>query len=243
MRNAINWMMFFEEDKTVYSKLKKTSFKFKLNFITLTLAAPQHHTDEFILHHMLFPFLKYLERKWQVTAYVWRAEIQEKRYYERGERCIHFHITTGRFVHYSSINKKWNQLQLAHGYRNADENPNGTDVHSVRHTGKIVSYMAKYITKQIEDENLKVNCKIFGMSRNLSRMKILLREEETNNYNSLVEEFLRDNTQEIMLTDHGKIYFHQLSRRSKLPSELQLIFSKLREEYFKGVVLQKRFEI
>lgn len=243
MRNAINWMLFFAQDKTVYSKKKKRSFKFKINFITLTLSAKQQHEDTYILHHMLFPFLKWLERKWQVTAYVWRAEIQSKRLHERGERCIHFHLTTDKFVHYRQIRNKWNALQLAHGYRQENEDPNSTDVHSVRTEGKVIGYMAKYITKQIEEPELTVNCKIFGMSRNLSQMKCTFLEEEFNRWNDCISEFFTANVREKQETKHGMIYFHDLTRKSILPPEIESLFIAMYDLFSQGIVSPTRFEI
>jgi len=111
IRNAMNWMLLFAQEKTVYSIKKKKAFKFRISFITLTLSTAQQHSDTYILHKLLFPFLKYLERKHEVTAYIWRAEIQGKRLKQRGERCIHFHITTDKFIHWRQIRNKWNALQ------------------------------------------------------------------------------------------------------------------------------------
>lgn len=241
LRKACDWMIFFAEEKTVHRGKKKGKFPFKLNFITLTLSSAQQHDDKYILHHMLFPFIKWLERKWHVTAYVWRAEIQEKRLAARGERCIHFHIVTSAFVHYLSIREKWNQLQLAHGYREKNTDPNSTDVHKVLEHDDMIRYMQKYITKPVKNAELSVTCKIFGMSRNLSQMKICLREEELNDFHEIVENYLLQNCSEKVETDHGMLYMTTLSQQSYLPAYLKECIWELKELYTKGITAETEY--
>lgn len=235
MRNALNWMLYFALDKVVYSRSKKRAFKFKLNFITLTLSTAQKHSDTYILHRMVFPFLKFLSRKYQVHTYVWRAEIQGKRLKERGERCVHFHITTDRFVHWQSIRNKWNSLQHAHGYIESASDPNSTDVHSVRATGKIISYITKYMTKQEEKDAEKVTCKIFGMSRNLTMLNLSMKEEEDENFYEEISEFVANNTREKKSMKHGMLYFNSLTRKSELPKGIERKMLALSEVYYGGV--------
>lgn len=243
MQCALRWMLLFSKEKTVYSKSKKSYFKFRINFITLTLSAAQQHPDTFILHSMLFPFLKYLERSHKVTAYIWRAEIQGRRLRERKERCIHFHITTDRFIHWRKIRNKWNALQLAHGYRAAGTDPNSTDVHSVKNTGSIIRYMGKYITKKVKRDDEKVDCKIYGMSRNLSLMNTTLREEETEDYRENVNAFIKHHTTGSMQTDHAKIYFNDLSRSNSYPYQIQNKLEQMFELYHKGIEVPDRYEV
>lgn len=241
LRKACDWMLFFSDLKTVHRGKKKGSFTFRMNFITLTLSTKQQHADEEILHHMLFPFLKWLERKWKVTAWIWRAEIQPKRLAERKERCIHFHICTSAFVHYLSVREKWNQLQLVHGYREKNTDPNSTDVHRVKEHDECARYIAKYITKPVEQKELAVQCKIFGMSRNLSRMRILLEEESLPDFHDIVEEYLTPNCVERVQTDHGTLYFTDLTRDRFLPPYLRECFWELRELYTKGITQETEF--
>lgn len=241
LRNAVQWMEFFSEVKTVHRDRKKGKFKFRLNFITLTLSLAQKHTDTEILHHMLFPFIKWMERRWKVTAYIWRAEIQEKRLANRNERCIHFHIVTSAFVHYLGIKKKWNQLQLAHGYREPDTDPNSTDVHRVIESDDIARYMSKYITKPVKNDKLAVTCKIFGMSRNLSKMKVLLKEEEYASFHDEIDEFLTNYCKDKSETEHGMIYYHDITPSCNFPKGLKELFWELKELYTKGVTQETEF--
>lgn len=241
IRTAVRWMLLFSKPKKVYSKKSKRPFTFRINFITLTLSTSQQHSDTFILHKMLFPFLKYLERKHKVTAYVWRAEIQGKRLKERGERCIHFHITLDRFVHYKNIRNKWNALQLAHGYIQPAADPNSTDVHSVKSTGRIISYMAKYISKQTKDGEEKVTCKIFGMSRNLSLMNCTMKEEEDAEFNISVDYFIDKFTTGSIQTEHAKIYFNDLTLEAKYPERITRKLRELYDIYHKGIEVADKY--
>ena len=243
MRTALNWMLLFSKVKRVYSKVTKQSFTFKVAFITVTLSANQTHTDKEILHQMLFPFLKYLERKHQCMMYVWRAEIQGERLRNRGERCIHFHIAIDKFVHYLHIRNKWNALQRRHGYTTIEADANSTDVHAVRSRKDCVAYMSKYITKAVVSDSEKVNCKVWGMSRNFSLMDITLREESDLNYFSEVQHFTSTFSQEVKQLEYAKVYFHAIDLSSKVTLSIAAGFKKCYQLYTKGVESRTQYTI
>lgn len=243
MKRAFAWLSFFAEEKTVYQRKKKQSFKFKINFMTVTLSKKQKHSDEFILHHMLFPLMKWMERKHNCTAWIWRAEIQPSRLKNRKERCIHFHITTDTFIHWRELRNKWNALQLAHGYRNKNSNPNSTDVKAVIQDREIANYMAKYVSKKVKSKELKVNCKIWGCSRNLSSASICLREEEVPGYGDIIEDFLTQHTTGKHKTDYGMIYEHNLTTEQFLPEQLKVLFEANRTAFAKGKEKQLYYEV
>ena len=215
MRNAFEWMRLFSEPKDVYDLNADRWRKFKLNFCTVTLSAKQKHTDTFILHRMFFPLLKYLNRKFEVNNYVWRAEIQQKRFEQRGERCIHFHFVTDKFIHWRKLRAKWNALQLAHGYRKPTEDPNSTDVHSIIREQKASKYFSKYLSKLPPSSELKVTCKVYGMSRNLSRMDCTLREEETPDFSNEYFFFLQENCKLINQAEFFRVYSNSLQINKK----------------------------
>lgn len=243
LRMAIRWMLLFSKEKKVYSREKKSTFSFRMNFVTLTLSAAQRHPDTYILHRMLFPFLKYLERSQKVTAYVWRAEIQPKRFAERGERCIHFHITLDKFVHWRTIRNKWNALQLAHGYTEPAADPNSTDVHSIRNVGKVIKYFAKYMAKDVDKDSLKVTCKIYGMSRNLSLMNCTLKEEEDCEFGISVDYFIEKFTYGELQTEHAKIYFNDLTMSDKYPEHITRKLRALHDMYHKGIEAPSKYYV
>ena len=109
IRLAIDWLIFLSPYKKVYLKKEKKSFRFKVNFITLTLPSAQVHDDVFIKRNMLNHFLQILRYKHKMKFYVWRAEAQVN-------GNIHFHITTNVFVEYWLVKKYWNKILDKHGY-------------------------------------------------------------------------------------------------------------------------------
>ena len=145
--SALNWMILFSTNKTVYSVKEKRQFTFKVNFITLTLSDRQQHSDHYIKQHMLAPFLKWMERSAGAVSYIWKAEAQDN-------GNIHFHITTNQFIHWKSVRSKWNKLLAKHGYCKVfqdgtnDKGNAATQIKSVRAMNTIVGYMQGYITKK-----------------------------------------------------------------------------------------------
>ena len=157
LKNAVNWLILFAEQKRIFSKTpfwnKKTErwqqhFKFRIAFITLTLSDEQRHPDKYIKEHLLQPFLYWMTRYYR-ASYVWKAETQLN-------GNIHFHITIDTFIHWRSIRAKWNQLLAAHGYCKVfqdgtnDKGNSSTQVKAARDEKGIAKYLAGYIGKKNE---------------------------------------------------------------------------------------------
>lgn len=142
---ALNWLILFSPEKQFYDDRRKRWIKFRINFITLTLAAAPGVDDEYIKNRLLQPFIKWLIRK-GASAYIWKAETQNN-------GNLHFHITTNVYIHHSEIRSKWNQLQDGHGFLNdyileqGHDNPNGTDVHSVYKYADLINNIGSYFGK------------------------------------------------------------------------------------------------
>lgn len=219
--NAAGWLLFFSDEKTVYSKKKRSHFKFRLSFITLTLPVAQKHDDTYIVVHMLQPFLKWMARKHNAVNYIWKAEIQPKRYYKDKERCIHFHITTNKFIHYKSIRNKWARLCVAHGYLKEANEYVRTEIKSVIHDKEIGYYMAEYITKNPDDDDLKVTCKVWGCNHNLSTINCSTAEEDSNRWFEDVNGFLELFCTKVIKHDYCKVYYTKLKRGVQLPETIQ----------------------
>lgn len=109
MLKAIDWLLILSENKTVHSPSTKKKFKFKVSFITLTLASKQVHSDNEIKSELLNQFLVEARKKWNVDKYVWRAEKQKN-------GNIHFHIVVDKFIQYDRLRKVWNRIQNKLGY-------------------------------------------------------------------------------------------------------------------------------
>lgn len=184
LRKIISWFAAQATDKTTYCKVQKKSFKFKLNFVTLTLSSKQVHSDQVIKEQLLNQFLVELRSKYKVTKYLWRAESQ-------GNGNIHFHITTDKYIYWKHLRDNWNRIQNKLGYIDKFEakfghrDANSTDVHSVVKIKNIAAYLSKYLTKS--DKYRIIEGKQFGCSQILSSIKSLYIEEGSKEYAELQE--------------------------------------------------------
>lgn len=108
IKQRINTLVSLSENKQV--KLRKSSFTFKTNFITLTLPSLQRHTD-IKLKRQFAKFLDKLREKQQLNFrnYVWRAESQQN-------GNIHFHIVSDSFIGHRLLRRSWNRVLSTLGY-------------------------------------------------------------------------------------------------------------------------------
>jgi len=237
IRNAVNWMLLFSHKKTVYSKKENKRFSFVLNFITLTLSEKQKHPDTYITKHMLQPFLKWLGRNY-AKMYIWKAETQ-------ANGNIHYHITTNTFIHWRSIRRKWNAIQSRHGYLkswtegNVRNDPNSTDVHSVKNEKETAKYMAKYMTKN-DDSRRKVEGRIWGCSESLSNIKLYITPHDY----SFEEcaEFI-EKISDMKQLDFSTLYIHPNLKYMKAPGAIRERLTELYNERKKVIAQQKFFTI
>jgi len=146
INNAIDWMLAQSDPKRYFSKAHNRHFKFRVNFLTLTLSAPQIHSDNEIKQRLLNNFLTQLRQKWGVKNYVWRAESQLN-------GNIHFHIVCDKYVPWWQLRHTWNKIQNNLGYvdrfaeLHGHHDPNSTDVHKVKKIRNLGGYLAKEISK------------------------------------------------------------------------------------------------
>lgn len=147
MKDKIEMMLMMAKPQWVWSREEKKWFKFTLNFITLTLSSPQKHSDIWIKEKMLNTFLTRLRLEYKVHQYIWRAEAQ-------ANGRIHFHILINKYIHHSVIRSMWNKIQERQGYikdyqeKYGNNNPNSTDIHSIKKVRNISAYLSKYMTKE-----------------------------------------------------------------------------------------------
>ena len=168
INQGIDWMLYLANEKTFQGFKSNRKYKFRVNFVTLTLSSKQVHTDQEIKNQLLNQFLIEARVRWKVGMYLWRAEPQNN-------GRIHFHILTDKFIPYKELKNTWNRIQDKLGYvQRAPDfkkgwNPNSTDVHSVRKVRKLGAYLAKYCTK--ESKVRKIEGKQWGLSNSLSVMR------------------------------------------------------------------------
>ncbi len=206
VRLAIDWLINISKEKVLKKKGVATNFKFKLNFITLTLSSRQKHSDNTIKSVLLNQFLTELRTKHNCSNYLWRAESQRN-------GNIHFHICTDVFIPWRMLRTDWNRIQEKLGYVSAftektgKHDPNSTDVHSINQVKNLSAYLAKYCTKNAKgyvvmatmatDKPFKphsfltyihpvlkvkatfyrqIHGKLWGLSQSLSRLKSATKE-------------------------------------------------------------------
>jgi hypothetical protein len=145
-KKAIKYLLLQSNSKKVYNPKFRTTFDFKVNFITLTLASKQVHTHQAIKAKLLNQFLIEAKKKWNLTNYVWRAEQQKN-------GNLHFHILSDKFIPYNELRDCWNRIQNKLGYIDRfkktehKRSPNSTDIHSLRKINNVYQYVTKYMTK------------------------------------------------------------------------------------------------
>jgi hypothetical protein len=94
--------------RTAHTKSGHT-VRYQLVTFTLTLSAPQIHSDREIHSQLCRPFMDQLRRRWHVEHYVW---IPEKQLNGR----THFHFLADRWIDKNELRDVWNNIQEKLGY-------------------------------------------------------------------------------------------------------------------------------
>jgi hypothetical protein len=170
VKRAIQILLAISDWKTAYNTSNGRAYKWKINFVTLTLSAAQgKRTDAELSKYLFQPFLRILRNKYGWTSYVWRVERQKN-------GNLHWHITGNKWINWRYLRTDWNraqeklgfitQFEKAHGHRD----PNSTDVHSVNSIRNLAGYLAKYMAKT-EKEGQIIDGKLWDCSLNIKRAK------------------------------------------------------------------------
>lgn len=170
IRSAVNWLVMSAKYKRVFDRKSGKHFMFKVNFVTLTI--PQGETipeDKFIKEKVFHPWIQYARKYFGLRNYIWKAETQ-------ANGMIHFHVTTDTFLHHRKIRTSWNRILKREGLletftaKYGHEDPNSTDVHSVKNIQNLAAYLAKYFTKNDETRR-KIKGRLWGCNYELSHEK------------------------------------------------------------------------
>jgi hypothetical protein len=170
LKRAIGLMVATAEEKEATNFKTGKQYKFKLNFITLTLPAAQGEIEDKTIKVCLDNWIKRAKRKHNLRSYVWRAERQ-------ANGNIHFHVITDTWIHYEQIRNDWNSVlwptgliqkyQAKHGIKQ----PNSTDVHAIWKVRNLTSYFVKYMSKSHKEGEKPINGKVWDCSSNLKTKK------------------------------------------------------------------------
>lgn len=139
IRNCIDWLLAAAKEKTVYSKVTKKKYKWKLSFLTLTLPTQGKMTD-LEIKSVLNSFLTLAKYNYGLHSYIWKAEPQA-----RG--VIHFHLTSDCYMWKNSVRFEWNRLLRKKNLLNGHEDPPTTKIHSVYRVKNMAAYLTKYFIK------------------------------------------------------------------------------------------------
>lgn len=102
--NACNWLVISAKEKTAWSKKNQCTFRFKINFITLTLPTSQGEiSDNNLKKNCLAPLLSYLRVQHGLKSYVWKCEAQKN-------GNLHIHLITDVFIDQLQLRNAWNRI-------------------------------------------------------------------------------------------------------------------------------------
>lgn len=103
LKRAIELLVATATEKEAMNFKTGKRFKFKVNFVTLTLPAPQEDvTDKMLKRYCLDVWIKAAKRLFKLNNYVWRAERQKN-------GNIHFHILSDVYMPFDELRNSWNQ--------------------------------------------------------------------------------------------------------------------------------------
>ncbi len=217
VRRAINWLVSTSNEKSVYSKEMKKYIKYRLSFITLTLPSKQVHSDLLIKKECLNVFLQWIRDRFNVTKYVWRAEIQKN-------GNIHFHITMDKFVYHKDIRRAWNRnieklgyvsrFEEIHGHRQ----PPSTEIRAVKKAKNLSAYLTAYLTKNKSGHGKKmkeeynsriIEGRLFGVSSYLSGIKPFSISADVGDFFDVLRK-LRHGSEREFVTDFSNVFYYDI---------------------------------
>lgn len=168
LKDVIDTLLCFASWKTVFVKSTQSYFRYKVNFITLTLPSKQIHTDKEVIKECFNRFMRAWRKRRKGLLYIWKAEVQDN-------GNIHFHITSNAFYHYRKLRRDWNKHINRLGYvdRSTTTDPNSTDVHSVKNIKNLGAYLSSYyLKKDLYTSTLKRYFRRFGSRLKRSKLEV-----------------------------------------------------------------------
>lgn len=207
------------KEKTVFSLKYQSSFKFKVNFITLTLPEQQKESDKDLHNNVFKMFIRAWKAKEPNLLYVYRAETQ-------ANGNLHYHLLTNSFLHHRDLRNIWNKYLYKAGYTKHD-NPNSTDVHSLKNAKDPAAYISKYMTKKDESRR-QVEIKEWDCSKALKAIKPIIIELPTQ---ELLEECKRIHKRYKSTKKYDYCWIQKVKKEwLSITGVLQNLYNKLLQE-------------
>ena len=152
------------------NRKEKIKTRKEIVLLTLTLSDQQKNSDNWIKRNMLNRFLIKIVREKPDTKYLWKAEKQKN-------GNLHFHILIDNYFDKRDVQIWWNEIQRDNNYHRAmplnRENLGSpsTRIESLKDKDNGIAYIAKYMQKN--NDNIKVEGRIWGCSRQLRELKTI----------------------------------------------------------------------
>jgi hypothetical protein len=169
LKGSINWLVVAAQKKTVKSMKSNNKYKFKINFITLTIPPQSDElVDEKKFKTILNTWLTYQRKMNKLNNYVWKVE-------KHKDNRLHIHILSDTFLHHRNVRNSWNTILQRNGlleshynkFKNYD--PNSTDIHSIKQVKKVAAYVVKYMAKDGAEDKLYMG-RVWSCSSKLSHV-------------------------------------------------------------------------
>lgn len=166
IKKAVDMLLQRSPTRRIFNPVIQKTHDFSVGFLTLTIPARREVKASWGNKNLLEPFLRTARRKWGMTDYLWKAELQE-----RGQ--LHYHITLNRFIEFTRVRSEWNKLlkrynlSLEYARKHGNFNPNSVDIHAVHQVKNMKAYLAKYIAKT--EGRGRLDSKVWDCSKELKR--------------------------------------------------------------------------
>lgn len=153
IERAVDILLQLNPTRRLHNPIIEKEHDFRVSFATLTVT-DQVEPNMKEGNEALAIWLRHFRKPWHrkklsepIGNYVWKAELQE-----RG--TLHWHITSGSFLHHVEVCKVWNDIQRKMGWldefhaKHGHWNPNSTDIHAVWEVKNLGGYISKYMGKK-----------------------------------------------------------------------------------------------
>jgi len=232
LKRAIQLIVATAKDKEATNYKSGKTFKFKLNFITFTLPAPQNEITDKQIKHCLDNWIKRAKRKFGLGSYVWRAERQKN-------GNIHFHMITDTWIHYEKIRNDWNETLAPLGFikryqeKNGNKQPNSTDVHSITRIKNLSQYFIKYMSKKHKEGEKPITGKVWDCSQNLKtkeNCELIIDSDVATELNKIYSNVDVTSKEDVL---YSLIFLNETQQRKLFPEAWQQKW----QAYLKGIRL------
>jgi len=166
IRHRMEYLLWFTVSGMSTVSARKACIRSRCSVITLTLPAPQKHSDRGIKYECLNRFLSFMRDNCHNLFYIWKAECQSN-------GNIHFHILSNHHWSMNWVHDIWKHCVNYLGYlddfaaNHGHTDPPATEIHAPRKVNKLMAYFCKYMCKDFGSR--AIDGRAWGCDQELSR--------------------------------------------------------------------------